>query len=132
MGFVVAGLLSGELRFYSDDPLRTPPGFQVLSGDCAEVTGTDAVAENHSLLSDLFVPFLQVAGKSAKAADCAEGDVFDTESWEMIAQLSAGRNTNAHLAFEMQLIAIGAGWYDGMSSTERGTPRPPLCGIFQE
>lgn len=63
MGFVAAGLLNGELRFYLDDPLRTPSGFQVLLGDCAEVTGTDAMTENHSFLTDLFVPFLQV-GKS--------------------------------------------------------------------
>jgi len=132
MRFVAAGLLSGELRFYSDDPLRTPPGFQVLSGECAEVTGTDALAENHSFLTDLFVPFLQAAGKSAIAADCAEGDVFDTRSWEVIEQLSEGRNTNAHLAFEMQLITIGAGWYDGMSSAGRGTSRPPLCDVSQE
>ncbi|MGB0902335.1 hypothetical protein [Halocynthiibacter sp.] len=130
--FLAAGLMSGELRFYSDAPLRTPPGFQMLSGACAEVTGTDAMAENHNLLTDLFVPFLQAAGKSEEAANCAEGDVFGTQSWEVIEQLSAGRNTNAHLAFEMQLITIGAGWYDGMSSAARGTPRPPLCGVYQE
>lgn len=130
--FIAAGILSGELRFYSDDPLRTPPGFQVLHGSCAEATATDEILENHGVLRDVFVPFIETAGRPGNAADCADGDVFGTQSGQILEELSKWRNTNAHLSFEMQLITFGAGWYEGMSSGGMGTPRPPLCGVSQE
>lgn len=132
MRFIAAGILSGELRFYSDDPLRTPPGFQVLHGSCAEATATDELLENHGVLRDVFVPFIETAGRPGNAADCADGDVFGTQSGQILEELSKGRNTNAHLSFEMQLITFGAGWYEVMSSGGMGTPRPPLCGVSQE
>ncbi len=47
-------------------------------------------------------------------------------------RIAEGRNGNAWLLFEFQVIAMGAGWYEGMTFIERGTPRPPLCGVYQE
>jgi hypothetical protein len=34
---------------------------------------------------------------------------------------------NAWLWFEFDLISMAAGWRDGMTGTEKGKPRPPLC-----
>ena len=31
------------------------------------------------------------------------------------------------LFFEFDMIARAAGWYEGMSGTSKGVPRPPLC-----
>lgn len=47
-------LVSGELAFYSDDILRTPAGFQLTSGDCADVPNIEEIRRSHRVLIDNF------------------------------------------------------------------------------
>jgi hypothetical protein len=41
--------------------------------------------------------------------------------------MMGGKAPNAWIGFEITVIAMGAGWYEGMSPTRKGRPRPPLC-----
>lgn len=50
--FYAAHIMSGDLRFHGPDPLRTPPGLQVLSGDCGKVANAEDIARSQRYISD--------------------------------------------------------------------------------
>ncbi|MFK7937931.1 MAG: hypothetical protein AB8B82_01020 [Roseovarius sp.] len=127
LSFVAKGLVQGDWVFYSDSPLKTPVGFQYLGGACGEVPGVAARRANHAVLVETFDAYIR---QSAQLIPCEEGEFLMHPAWSDIIQpLSAGRNTNAWIAFEMTIITMAAGWYKGASATAKGTPRPPICHI---
>lgn len=66
------GLIEGWLSFYSDDPLRTPSGFQVLEGDCAAIPDLAERQKNHRLLLEHFDTLIRA---NAKITSCEPGSV---------------------------------------------------------
>lgn len=123
--FLSASLISGDLAFYSDSPLRTPPGFIVATGECADIPLMPAIKRNHELLVKHFGAFIR---ENSANTICEYSGSIMSAGWQDIADtLTDGKNTNAWLGFEYQLIAMGAGWYEGIGLTNKGTPRPPLC-----
>ncbi len=130
--FIGAGLIRGDLRFYGPSPLRTPPSFQVVSGACAEVGNINAIARSHDVLAEGFGGYVRKLG-----AETACDGSFGSATPMMFAGEMQGAapdgtvpddaEINAWLWFEFDLIAMAAGWHDGMTGTEKGTPRPPLC-----
>ncbi|NJS39951.1 MAG: hypothetical protein HC783_14105 [Rhodobacteraceae bacterium] len=138
IAFIGAGIISGDLRFYSPSVLRTPFGFQNVRGPCAAVPDIEVIDRSHVALTTGFGGYIRALG----AETLCEGDQSGDLSYEVsvMAQYTATvqgfdlsdkekdqPRINAWLWFEYDLIAMAAGWHEGLTSTERGTPRPPLC-----
>ncbi|KAA3511418.1 hypothetical protein RMS29_020465 [Agrobacterium rosae] len=123
--FLSAGLTSGDLSFFSSDPLRTPPGIMITRGDCANIPQIHDIRRSHELLVKHFDALIR-----SDAAGEATCDSLGFPSWNFT-KVSEGilgeKAPNAWMGFEISFIAMGAGWFEGQSATEKGRPRPPLC-----
>jgi len=125
--FLSSSIISGDLSFYSDSPLRTPVGFILTSGKCAEIPLMPEIMRNHTLLVKHFDEYIR-ASTNAGDVICGPGESMMSMEWHDIANdITNGKNTNAWWWFEFQIIAMGAGWYEGISPTNKGSPRPPIC-----
>jgi hypothetical protein len=130
--FIASNLISGDLRYYGPSPLETPRGFLIVTGSCAEAVDSEAIRSNHFYLTKGFGEYTRQLGERMS---CTGSQPVD---WTIpLAEMLQGINPtdpvesqpehNAWLWLEYQMIARAAGWYEGMSGTEKGTPRPPLC-----
>jgi hypothetical protein len=123
--FLGASVIAGDLSFYSTDPLRTPPGFIATSGPCASTPDLPDIKRNHRLLVEHFGAMLRA--DAAGEAFCEMGSAPSWKLPEIIKKITANQSSNAWMFFEVKLIALSAGWYEGTSSSNQGSPRPPLC-----
>ncbi|NOR63825.1 MAG: hypothetical protein GQ535_15215 [Rhodobacteraceae bacterium] len=125
IGMLGAALISGDLAFYSENPLETPYGFMLTRGACAEVPNMTRIKQNHELLVRHFDALVRA---NAQHVVCEAGaSLFSSEFHDIANNLTDSMNKNEWLWFEIQIIAMGAGWYEGLSLSNKGTPRPPLC-----
>ena len=123
--FLSESYLSGDLIYYSDSPVRSPSGPVVTIGKCADIPLMSEIKRSQALIFKNFDQFIRV---NTTNVICEPGAVLDNIAMQKLADdLSDGENTNAWLSFQFQFIALGVGWYEGISSTEKGAPRPPLC-----
>jgi hypothetical protein len=131
LAFYGAGLVSGDLRFFGPSPLQTPRAFQVMTGPCAEVPNIQAVNRARVFFESGFGDYVRARGKSEI---CNDPDV--TVGMQFATDLQGGSwadpepetvPLHAWLFFEFEITSMAAGWFEGMSVTEQGTPRPPLC-----
>lgn len=118
--FLASGIISGDVRFYSDDALATPPGFQVFGGTCADVPTLPAIRQNHALLVAQFGKVLRAV---ARQTNCDENIVATLQ----LETADLPGNTNPWMFIEIRTIAQAAGWFEGLTYTDPGVPRPPLC-----
>ena len=130
--FVGAGLISGDLRFYSPSSLMVPPGFQVLTGDCADVPNIDAIRRSHAFLASGFGDYIRALGAEMPCNAAGFGTLTSDFTARMqgadpAKPLEDQLEINAWLFFEYEMIAMAAGWHEGMTGTEKGDPRPPIC-----
>lgn len=122
---VAAALISGDMTIYMDTPVAAPPGFQLLTGECGRVPEIDAMRRDHAVLTGQFDPLIRTL---ATVTICKKGghpDIFRSEIASLV--ISGIRDPNAWRWMELLVIAMGAGWYEGMGATDIGTPRPPFC-----
>lgn len=83
------------------------------------------IKQSQELLHRYFDPLIRA---NAEHVVCEDGALLLSPEFLGIARsLTNGKNRNAWLGFEIQVIAMGAGWYEGLGWNRRGTPRPPLC-----
>lgn len=126
---VAAGLVSGDLRFFSEDILETPPGVQLVTGRCESAPDAAKKRATHDEIVQWFDPFLRAV---ATQTPCRNGvTLLDADGFAVLADLTGGTHVNAWLAFEIWLIAYGGGWYSFVDANDRGTPRPPACGALE-
>lgn len=119
------GVRSGRVSFFSDDPLRTPVGFQVLTGACAAVPRIDAIRRSQALMLEHFDTLVR---DNASRVTCeAIVAPVTVEVGQTLADITNGEAVNAWTMMDMMMLAIGTGWVEGINATERGTPRPPIC-----
>ncbi|MBP0614687.1 hypothetical protein [Jiella mangrovi] len=122
--FIAAGLRAGEIAFYSDDPLRTPMGFQLTTGECALRPEIEDIRRDHDFFMTHFDELIRT---DALTAECeADG----SPSWKLMRQIEPtdeAQTKNQWTFMEIKLITMAAGWMEGMSARFRGVPRPPLC-----
>jgi|GEM_PF-1442215 len=132
LNFLAAAIISGDLRFYGTSPLTVPPGFQVVTGACADLPDITAIRRNHDYIVHGFGPFIRALGATTP---CARKE-YDDPSLDLAARLQGvdpkslvedPLDVNAWLWMEYTMIALAAGWREDMTGTEKGTPRPPLC-----
>ncbi|WP_375281764.1 hypothetical protein [Pseudooctadecabacter sp.] len=134
MAFIGSGLIAGDLRFYEISPLKTPAGFQIMTGEaCAAVANADDIARSHAFIDSGFADYVRFVGANTP---CGENVTF--QATQYIAQMQGfdfdrdlldQPRINAWLALEFDFITRAAGWYEGMTDTDRGAPRPPLCHV---
>ena len=130
--FLAANIISGDIRFYSPSPLRTPRAFQITSGECARAPNIDAIWENHPFIESQFNEYIRHVGA---VTPCGEDVSYESnqiatklQGFDLAAPEGVEQDpVNAWLFFEWQTITMAAGWHEGLSGTSKGTPRPPLC-----
>ena len=138
IAFVGAGLVAGDLRFYSPSVLRTPFGFQNVKGPCAAVPDIEVIDRSHLALTTGFGGYIRALGAETPCEGDQSGDLSYDDSvmarytatvqgFDLSDKAQDQPRINAWLWFEYDLIAMAAGWHEGMTGTEKGTPRPPLC-----
>lgn len=123
--FLGQSVISGELSFYSADPVRTPPGIIATRGACAETPHMPEIRRSHALLMKHFNALIRT--DAAKEELCPSRSGPSWKFAETAEQVFGEKPTNAFLFMDLSLIAWGAGWYEGTTSRNKGTPRPPLC-----
>ncbi len=131
ISFMAAGLVSGDIRYYSDDPLWMPLGAQLLTGECAKASNADVVRENHAYLVSGFGPWVRQAYDMDQ---CTGTGSFGDWRFSLLHQgldPDGPREdqpvVNAVLAFEWMMITTGARWRVGDTASEKGEEAPPLC-----
>lgn len=118
-------IISGEMTFYSDSILATPVGYQSMVGICAEVPAAAEIRRNHDFLIQNFDPLIR-AIMAENSCDEFIGWV-NSDGGPVPGTVPGTATSNAWVWFEIQTIAMAAGWYEEISYSEKGTPRPPLC-----
>ena len=106
-------------------PIATPMGFAATIGMCAAIPLIAEIKQAHTVLVEHFDALVRASGEDLICENGARVSIMRLR--DVANELSGGKNTNAWIGFEVNIIAMGAGWYDGMSGTELGIPRPPLC-----
>lgn len=131
IAFIGAGIIAGDVRFYTTSPLVTPPGFQIVTGECAEVANIADIQASHAHIASHFGEYVRFVGANTVCGEPVthEAGVFTAEmqGYDMDVDISDQPPVNAMLQFEFLFITMAAGWHAGMTGTDRGTPRPPLC-----
>ena len=123
--FLARSLIEGRLAFYSDSPLVTPPGFIVIDGSC-DVSPTIPVARRENEI--LRTRFDTIIRAAALQKECEKaGSMIGAEIIKAARDASGQEVTNAWLGFQVDLIAMAAGWIEETPGSRRGTQRPPLC-----
>ena len=131
--FAGAGMIAGDLRFFSDSPLSTPVGVQRVSGGCARAPGVAEMARSYAILLEDFGTYVRRLGEGTSCGEDGSAWISpqiiaaELQGVDVAAPEQVDPEVNAWLWFEWDIIAMAAGWHAGQSATERGTPRPPLC-----
>lgn len=120
-----SAIAQGNATFYSDSPLRTPPGYQILTGDCVNVPMMPEIRESNNFLRDNFDYLIRTLGQSLTCD--SDANLIMVYNENVAGTLEEETPSNAWRGMEIMIIAMGAGWYEDMSTTTPGTPRPPLC-----
>ena len=123
---VAQSMASGDLTFYTDSPLLTPYGIHLTTGSCGEVLPyREDARRGHEYLVENFD---MIVRRNLQKVTCEYGGSWPAhDEAERLHNELQGISQHACLGFEAYLIVLGAGWYEGASLTEKGTPRPPLC-----
>ncbi|MGL5010599.1 MAG: hypothetical protein ACRC6I_12015, partial [Paracoccaceae bacterium] len=135
ISFVGAGIAAGELSFYGSSPLSTPPGFQVVDGTCAEIPQIDPIRRSQVMLQALFGPMIRrMSEENTCGPDALPSATIEQMDWLIRLQggdpanmEDAGNRANAWMWMEIFMLTVAAGWHEGTTATDKGTPRPPLC-----
>lgn len=132
MAFTGAGIISGDVRFYATSPLSTPKGFQITTGpDCDSAPNVAQINASHRFLNEGFGEYVRFVGRATECGDAISHEAgpfaADLQGFNPSLDIDDQPPINAWLDFEFLFITMAAGWHEGMSDVDRGTPRPPLC-----
>lgn len=122
---IAAGMVSGEVVFYGEDPLKTPVGMRYLGPGCDQAADVAAARAGHAWLASHFDRLIRELGAYVP---CAGGAVI-TDAWFSPQGRSYTQegNRNVWLGLELLIISMGADWHRDWDHERKGTPRPPLC-----
>lgn len=136
IAFLAKHIATGEVRFYSPDPMRTPVSWQVVRGACTKVPNIDDLIVTHAYVTDAnFDRYVRASGTDVT---CSEGQSFTASQAALEMQsvdLTTGEGPdhaiNAFLSMEFMVLAWAAGFRVDMTMQDRGRLRPPMCGLAQ-
>lgn len=125
MSMLAAGIISGEWRFYGEDFLATPLGFQLTTGVCGNVPYAEGLKKSHEDMIAGFDSFLRI---NAPGMACKPGAQFGYLKWvENYTLVGQGPVVNAWQFLEVGYLLTASEWVDGVSLRGKGMPRPPIC-----
>lgn len=125
LGVITNGFITKQLANYGEDRLATPYSYYDMSGECAEGAMAQDIRDSQDFLITNFDPLVRAIFEESF---CEEGHVWLERDPNTIAGIAPGTRTkNAWISLEINVMAMAAGWYEGMNATEKGQPRPPIC-----
>lgn len=133
IAYMAAGIIAGDVRFYSPSPLQTPFSSQIMAGPgCDTVPNAAFVAASHPYLLSGFGEFVRQIGEGTSCNDGREYInpmliAVEIQGADLTPDAPEDPNINAWLGAEWDIITRAAGWHEGMTGSQRGEPRPPLC-----
>ncbi|RVV96711.1 hypothetical protein EKE94_17700 [Mesobaculum littorinae] len=136
VAFLAKHITSGELRFYSPDPLYTPVSWQVVRGACAELPNIDDLTATHAYVTDAnFDKYVRTSGTDVT---CSNGQSFkaqqatlEMQGVDLITSEYPDHAVNAFLFMELMILAWASDFRVDMTMQDRGKLRPPMCGLGQ-
>jgi hypothetical protein len=131
--FTAAGILSGELRYVSFDPVDVPPEFQILTGDCADVPEAADLRWSHQFITD--TNFDRFVRGLAAATDCTSDHpevagprvALELQGLDPEADALPAPPVNVVMFTEWTFLLMASDWYDAARMQHQGEARPPLC-----
>lgn len=123
--FIAANILAGTLTFYGEDPLKTPRSIQRIDGACADVANIAAIRQHQNDLIRLFDPIVREVNVQTPCAPAASPRLWPGETVKP--EVSRVIEANPWTFLEITFIALGAGWFEGVSAHDPGRPLPPIC-----
>lgn len=122
--FAAENLRAGKLAFYGTDPAKPPPGFLVLTGDCANIPEIDAIRRSQTLRDREFDFFIR-----ANASDviCGQGRSSSPRAIEIIHARVGDENTNRWMAIEIAALGTVFGQLMNTGDPNEGMLNPPFC-----
>lgn len=119
--FLAAEITAGRMSFYSDDPLRTPFGFQTIVPEaCDQGARAEAIQASSGDLAQLFDTYVRMSYAANTCGEDRSGDMAFAETVK-------DRTDNAWRFLDAMMLTLAAGWHEGMTAQDKGMPRPPLC-----
>jgi len=122
--FAAENLRAGKLAFYGTDPAKPPPGFLVLTGDCANIPDINAIRRSQAIRDREFDFFIR-----ANASDviCGQGKTISPRASEIIQMRAGDENTNRWLAIEIAALGAAVGQISNAVALKDGMLHPPFC-----
>ncbi len=125
---IAAGVKSGELVFFSKSPLQTPPAMMLTTPVCWSDEDMEAIAHDRTIREQYFDAFIrQISEKTSCEGGAVSDAIIGGAANKLWAELADEKPENAWIGVDVLWGAIGAGWFEGASFSNKGTPRPPLC-----
>ncbi|WP_103255882.1 hypothetical protein [Tabrizicola aquatica] len=131
--FVAAGILSGDLRQFGQDPLTVPKGLRVVSEECAATADIDAIRSGHVRLQSVFGEYVRQLGERMPCEGPLPDVMWTTVLSDLLQEADATypydpppADYNAWLWLEYLLIFEAAGWQE-RRGTNSDEAMPPLC-----
>lgn len=136
IAFLARHIATGEVRFYSPNPLRTPVSWQVVRGACAKVPNIDDLIATHAYVTDAnFDRYVRASGTDVTCSggpSFAAGQVaLEMQGIDLTSGESPDHAVNAFLSMELMVLAWASGFRVNMTMQDRGSLRPPMCGLAQ-
>lgn len=135
IAFLAKHIVTGEVRFYSPDPLRTPVSWQVVRGACSKVPNIDDVIATHAYVTDAnFDRYVRASGTDVTCSEGSSNLVWQAALEMQGVDLTTGEGPdhaiNAFLSMELMVLAWASGFRVDMTMQDRGRLRPPMCGLM--
>ena len=119
--FLSAEMIAGRSGFFDNSPLRSAYGFTVVPSEfCASLPAAQDMHGNFQVFEKHFGSAVRYMFENTACQDVPAG-------WIGAQEQIGETNRNAWLWFEYNIIAMAAGWYEGIGANSRGVARPPLC-----
>lgn len=119
--FLSAEMIAGRLGFFDISPLRSAYGFTVVPSEfCASHPAAQDMRGNFPAFEKHFGSAVRYMFENVTCEELPLGWIY---AQEQIGEM----NRNAWLWFEYNIIAMAAGWYEGIGANSKGVARPPFC-----
>lgn len=120
-------IIAGDASFYSPSLMVTPPGHQVMIGDCANVPDRPDIRRSSEFLIRNFDPI--VRGVMAASACDGTSSLADLDLNQLPGIAAGTQTSNAWAFIDLEVIAVAAGWQADEAPPDRPRLRPPMCHL---
>ena len=110
--------------------MQTPPAMMLTTPVCWSAEDLEAIAHDRTIREQYFDAFIRQVGEETSCEGSAvSGAIVGDAANRLWKELAGKTPENFWIGVEVLSGALGAGWFEGASIADRGTPRPPLCHL---